>query len=58
MGCSLTILCPNVRIMRQPPTAVPEAIVSAHTTLIQVAISKSFPGGGVGERRNSSQTGK
>jgi len=29
MGCSFTILCPIVRMMRQPPAAVPAAMVSA-----------------------------
>src|SRR5277367_7188081 len=58
IGCSLTSLCPSVLMMRHPPTAVPEAMVSAHTTLIQVAMPNSLPGGGTGERRNSSQTGK
>src|SRR5512142_342073 len=36
MGWSLTILWPSVLMMRQPPTAVPAAIVRAHTTLIHV----------------------
>ena len=34
MGCIFTTLWPSVRMMRQPPTAVPAAIVRAHTTLI------------------------
>src|SRR5690242_1725950 len=44
MGCSLTILWPRVLMMRQPPTAVPAAMVRAQTTLIQRAISRSLPG--------------
>src|SRR5580704_1574076 len=39
IGCNLTILWPRVLMMRQPPTAVPDAIVSAHNILIQRAIS-------------------
>src|SRR5688572_27095510 len=48
MGCNLTILCPNVLMIRQPPAAVPAAIVIAQTTLIHSAISTSFPGPGAG----------
>src|SRR5580698_2014372 len=43
MGCSFTILWPSVLMMRQPPTAVPHAMVRAQTTLIQSAISNDFP---------------
>ena len=38
-GCSRTILWPRVRMMRQPPTAVPAAMVTAQVTLIQVSMS-------------------
>src|SRR5436190_2093208 len=58
MGCSFTILWPRVLMMRQPPTAVPEAMVKAQTTLIQSRISTSLPGPGSGEWRNESQPGK
>ena len=34
-GCSFTILWPIVRMMRQPPAAVPAAIVTAQRTMIQ-----------------------
>ena len=44
IGCSLTILWPSVLMMRQPPAAVPAAMVSAHSTLIQTAISKPLLG--------------
>ena len=43
-GCSSTILCPSVLMIRQPPAAVPAAMTTAQTTLIQVAISRSWPG--------------
>src|SRR5687767_15444354 len=46
IGCNFTILWPRVLIIRQPPAAVPAAIVIAQTTLIQSAISNSFPGSG------------
>src|SRR5207247_386621 len=39
IGSSLTIFLPSVRIIRQPPTDTPPAIVAAQTTLIQVATS-------------------
>ena len=39
IGCNLTTLCPNVLMIRQPPAAVPAAIVSAQITFIQIAIS-------------------
>src|SRR5690606_25192968 len=42
IGCSLTILWPSVRMMRQPPAIVPAAMTSAHTTLIQTGIVKSW----------------
>src|SRR3954471_9984460 len=48
IGCSFTILWPRVLMIRQPPTAVPEAITRAQTILIQSAISISLPGGGSG----------
>src|ERR1700742_2406255 len=34
IGCSFTILCPSVLMMRQPPTAVPAHMVNAHVTII------------------------
>src|SRR5205814_7032718 len=40
-GWSLTILWPSVRMIRQPPAAVPAAIVRAQRTLIQAAISSA-----------------
>src|SRR5438552_10349438 len=48
MGCSFTILCPSVLIIRQPPNALPVAITSAQVTLMQTAIPMSFPGSGSG----------
>src|SRR5580698_8052274 len=48
MGCSFTILWPRVLMMRQPPTAVPAAMVRAQVTLIQSAISSDVLGGGSG----------
>src|SRR5580698_9017121 len=57
MGCSFTILWPSVRMMRHPPTAVPAAMVRAHVTLIQSAISRVLPAGGSGVLRNESQDG-
>src|SRR5215467_13290431 len=39
IGCSLTILWPSVRMMRQPPAIVPAAMTTAQVALIQVAIS-------------------
>src|SRR5664279_3182938 len=52
IGCILTILWPRVRIIRQPPNAVPAAMVKAHTTLIQTYTLNS------GARRNSSHDGR
>ena len=43
IGCSFTILWPSVLMMRQPPTAVPAAITSAHETLTQSAMSGVLP---------------
>src|SRR5437660_3774435 len=37
IGCNRTICFPSVLIMRQPPIAVPVAIVRAQTTLIHIA---------------------
>jgi len=34
-GCSLTILCPIVRMIRQPPAVVPAAMVRAHAIMTQ-----------------------
>ena len=56
MGCSFTILWPSVLIIRQPPTAVPEAMVQAHSTFIQSAISRPLPCCSV--RRKDSEGGK
>src|SRR5580692_6253639 len=39
IGWSFTIRWPRVLMMRQPPTAVPEAMVSAQRILIHRAIS-------------------
>src|SRR3982750_3005504 len=39
IGCSFTILWPRVFTMRQPPAAVPAAIVSAQAILIHTGIS-------------------
>src|SRR5207302_6270590 len=58
MGCSFTILCPRVLMIRHPPTAVPVHMTIAQVTLIQRAIPMSFPGGGSGVCRNQSQPGK
>ena len=58
MGCSFTILWPRVLMMRQPPTAVPAAIVSAQTTLIQTAISSPFPGAGAGGVQEGEPAGR
>ena len=41
-----------------PATAVPEAIVSAHTTLIHKAISISLPAAGAGVRRKERNPGR
>src|SRR5580704_5537698 len=45
IGCNFTILWPRVLMMRQPPTAVPEAMVSAQVTLIQSAITTGLGDG-------------
>src|ERR1035437_3462067 len=52
IGCILTILWPRVRMMRQPPIAVPAAMVNAHTTLIHAYTLNS------GARRKSNQGGR
>ena len=50
-GSSFTMFFPSVRMMRQPPVLTPAAMVSAQTTLTQVAMSK------FGVRRNSNHEG-
>src|SRR5581483_7372112 len=40
IGCSFTILWPSVLMMRQPPPAVPPAMVSAHTAATQCGTAK------------------
>src|SRR5271165_4157593 len=57
MGCSFTILWPSVLMMRQPPTAVPDAIVNAQDTLIHTAISIGL-GAGSGVTRKEKMAGK
>src|ERR1035437_4502356 len=58
IGCSLTILWPRVLMTRQPPTAVPDAMVSAHNTLIQIGISTCWPGSGIVARKNPRHAGR
>ena len=41
MGCSFTILWPMVRMMRQPPAAVPAAIVRAQEILTHIGTPKT-----------------
>jgi len=41
IGWSFTILWPRVRMMRQPPAAVPAAMVSAQEILTQVGTAKT-----------------
>ena len=57
-GCSRTIFCPIVLMIRQPPAAVPAAMTMAHTTLIQTGISKDLPDSGAAIFKNESQLGK
>ncbi len=58
IGCSLTMRWPRVRMIRQPPAAVPAAMVMAQSTLIQVAISSFWPGAGSGVCKKESQAGR
>ena len=56
IGCSFTILCPSVLMIRQPPAAVPAAMVIAQTTFTQTGISKPWSCA-VSIRKNPSQSG-
>ena len=51
-GCILTILWPKVRMMRQPPAAVPAAMVSAQATTTHLSTANS------GVRRKASHSGR
>ena len=57
IGCSLTILWPSVLMMRQPPPAVPAAMVSAETTFTHTGITKP-PAGFSSMRRKPSIHGR
>src|SRR5690242_8459876 len=57
IGCSLTILWPSVLMMRQPPPAVPAAMVSAETTFTHTGMAKP-PAGFSAIRRKLSHTGR
>ncbi len=47
-GWSLTILWPSVRMMRQPPAAVPAAMVSAQSTTTQLGMAWLFTSAALG----------
>src|SRR5207342_3434996 len=56
IGCSLTILCPSVLMMRQPPLAVPAAITSAQLNTIQESMSVLPPSGCMKDSHDGSES--
>src|SRR5689334_1136581 len=59
IGCSFTILWPSVLMMRQPPPAVPPAMVRAQTTFTQIGMGKPpAAAGSCGMRRKDRNAGR
>jgi len=52
IGCNFTTRCPSVRMIRQPPAAVPTAMVAAQRIFTQSGMAKT------GVRKNSSHAGR